>query len=453
MNLPNYFLADLPPEATLSAQLIREACQTLRHNRKRYLVERSTDSLIDTLSEVARQWLEPDYALRQMAIHQGPAVTGFSPNTLRRGLDSFFSQVTAKNLQTLVVQELGHLRRLDDLVATSEEERGQRAALAHGPEFLAHITAGNLPNPTLLSIVLGLLVRSAQFVKCASGAAWLPRLFAHSIYEVEPKLAACLEIAEWPGGSHLLEDALFAEADCVTATGTDETLAAIRHRLPMKTRFLGYGHRLSFGYITRKALSGVAARQVVADAAGDVAAWNQLGCLSPHVFYVEHGGGNLAEQFAAQLAEALAQRETTEPRGPVPVQISAAIATRRSFYQTRATFLKETQLWCSPESTAWTVLYEADPRFQVSCLNRFIYVKNVANLTEALHGADAVRDQISTVGLAASHAESKDLALQLARWGVPRICPLGQMQHPPLTWRHDGRPSLGDLMTWTDWEQ
>ena len=46
-----------------------------------------------------------------------------------------------------------------------------------------------------------------------------------------------------------------------------------------------------------------------------------------------------------------------------------------------------------------------------------------------------------------------ELALQLARWGVTRVCPLGQMQNPPLTWRHDGRPALGDLVTWTDWEK
>jgi hypothetical protein len=26
------------------------------------------------------------------------------------------------------------------------------------------------------------------------------------------------------------------------------------------------------------------------------------------------------------------------------------------------------------------------------------------------------------------------------------------MQIPPLLWRHDGRPSLGDLVTWTDYE-
>jgi len=36
---------------------------------------------------------------------------------------------------------------------------------------------------------------------------------------------------------------------------------------------------------------------------------------------------------------------------------------------------------------------------------------------------------------------------------VTRVCPLGRMQQPSFSWRHDGRPSLGDLVTWTDWEQ
>ena len=58
--------------------------------------------------------------------------------------------------------------------------------------MLVHIAAGNIPNPALTSLVLGVLTRSAQFVKCASGASFLPRLFAHSLYEAEPKLGACL---------------------------------------------------------------------------------------------------------------------------------------------------------------------------------------------------------------------------------------------------------------------
>jgi hypothetical protein len=453
MNLPNYFLADLPAEATLSSQMISEACQTLKHNRQQYLAARSTQSIVQLLADLSESWLQPEFLFRKLALEQGPKATGFSRATLTTGLDNFFKQLTAENLNALLVQDLGHAKRLDELASTSVEQKLDRSATARGPEFLVHIAAGSIPNPTLTSVVLGLLVRSAQFVKCATGASFLPRLFAHSIYDADHKLGSCLEIAEWRGGIALLEETLFAEADCVTTTGSDETLAAIRTKLPNKARFLGYGHRVSFGYVAAGALTGFNAKKIVARAATDVVAWNQLGCLSPHVIYVEHGGGVSAEQFAEMLAEELKRREESEPRGELPTEQAAAIASRRGFYEVRAAHSPDTRMWHSENSTAWTVVYEADSKFQASCLNRFIYVKGVPDLTEALQGADNVRGKISTVGLSAPDDKAEELATQLANWGATRVCPLGQMQNPPLLWRHDGRPALGDLVMWTDWEQ
>ena len=453
MNLPNFFLADLPAEATLTPTMLAEACQTLKRNRELYLATRPAQNLVNVLSEVAGCWLQADYPFRQLALEQGPAATGFSRPTLANGLDSFFRQLTRENLHALLAQELGHAHRLDELAATSAETNNQRAAMVHGPEFLMHIAAGNIPNPALTSMVLGLLARSAQFVKCASRTSLLPRLFAHSIYDAEPKLGACLEIAEWRGGEAALEQAVFNETDCVTVTGSDETLAAIRQRLPTKTRFLGYGHRVSFGYVTRDSLSGFDAKKIVANVASDVVAWDQLGRFSPHVIYAEHGGSVAAEQLAGMLAAELARREESEPRGQLPVELAANIASRRAFYEVRAAHSDETRLWQSEGSTAWTVVYEADAKFQLSCLNRFIYVKGVTDMVRTLQDADNVRGKVSTVGLAAPETKARELAAQLARWGVSRVCPLGQMQNPPLTWRQDGRPGLGDLVTWTDWER
>jgi hypothetical protein len=453
MNLPNYFLADLPPEATLSPAMITEACQTLKRNRERYLAARSTESLLTILVEVADGWLQPHNRFRKLALELGPEKTGFSRATLERGLVNFFRQLTRDNFHSLLQQEFGDAKRLDKFVATSAEETSNRSAMAVGPEFLIHFAAGSIPNPTLTSIVFGLLTRSAQFVKCASGSSFLPRMFAHSIYDADPKLGACLEIAAWRGGNSALESALFAEADCVTATGSDETLAAVRAPLPVKIRFLGYGQRVSFGFVAAEVLCGSRAKKIVAAAADDVVAWNQLGCLSPHVVYIEAGGEVSPENFGEMLADELERREQTEPRGELPAEHVAVIASRRGIYEVRAAHSPETtRHWCSKNSTAWTVVYEADPRFQMSCLNRFIYIKAAADLTAALQGADDIRGKVSTVGLAAPEEKSNEIATQLARWGATRVCPLGQMQNPPLAWRHDGRSPLGDLITWTDFE-
>jgi len=452
MNLPNYFLADLPPEATLSASMLSEAGDTLKRNRLRYLAPRSTASLINLLCDIASRWLEPDYSFRKLALEFGPGATGFSRATLANGLDAFFAELTAENFRRMLEQDLGHVQRLDEMVSSAPEQRTRRASIVTAPEFLVHITAGNLPVPALQSITLGILLRSAQFVKCASGASLIPRLFAHSIYDADPKLGACLEVAEWHGGQGALEKALFAQADYVTATGSDETLSTIRKQVDLPARFVGYGHRVSFIYITGDFLTRTNATRVAVQAAADVTAWNQLGCLSPHVAYVENGGQLTAEQFAEDLAAELERKAESEPPGQLPVEAAATIASRRAFYEVRAAHSPDTRQWCSKGSTAWTVVYEADPRFQISCLSRFIYVKGVSNLSEALQSADGVRGKVSTVGLAAADDRAQELATQLARWGVTRVCPLGQMQRPPLSWRHDGWPALADLVRWTDWE-
>jgi len=452
-NLSNYFLADLPREAELTPGLITEACQTLKRNRERYLAGRSTENIIEILDALGQSWLREDFPFRKEVLESGPAATGFSKETLASGLDAFFKQLTAENLEHFLFHELGHTQRLDNFFHDKYDEQKRRASFARSPEFLVHIAPGNIPNPILLSMILGLLTRSAQFVKCASGQSFIPRLFAHSLYDAEPKLGACLEIAEWKGGTENLERALFAEADCVTATGSDETLASIRHKLPLKIRFLGYGTRVSFAYVTHESLSVSHAKTLAKRVAHDVAAWDQLGCLSPHNIYVETGGKISPELFAEMLASELEALEKIQPRGKLSATESAAIATRRSFYEVRAAHSLDTKMWCSPNSTAWTVVYESDPRFQLSCLNRFVYVKAVANLNDVLQGADSVREKISTVGLASTETRAAEIAQQLARWGATRICPLGQMQNPPLTWHHDGRPALGDLITWTDWEK
>lgn len=450
MNLPNYFLADLPPEATLSPLMISEACQTLKRNREQYLANRSLQSMVNLLAKLAENWLEPEFPFRKFA-RERAADTGFSRATLERGLDNFFKQLTRENFRALIAQELGDATD----ASTGRVEAGvvPKGRFWRGPELQVHIGAGNVPNPAMMGLILGLLTRSAQFLKCASGSSFLPRLFAHSIYDADPKLGACLEIAEWRGGNADLENALFAEADCVTATGSDETLDSIRAKLPGRVRFLGYGYRVSFGFVAGEVLFGSRTGKIVSAAADDVVAWNQLGCLSPHVIYVQTGGDVSPERFALSLADELARREANEPRGEISVAESAAITSRRAIYEIRAAHSPEsTRHWRSEGSTAWTVIFEADARFQLSCLNRFIYVKPVSDLKALLESADAVRGKVSTVGVAVPDEMIPELAARLAHWGVTRICPLGRMQNPPLTWRHDGRPPLGDLVTWTDLE-
>ena len=98
MNLPNYFLADLPPEATLSPVLIAEACQTLTRNREQFLAKRSLQSMVNFFVRLAENWLEPEFSFRKFALENAPAIR-VSRATLEPGLYDFFKQLTRENFR------------------------------------------------------------------------------------------------------------------------------------------------------------------------------------------------------------------------------------------------------------------------------------------------------------------------------------------------------------------
>ncbi len=453
MNPPDYFLADLGPDARLTPQIVTEACLAVKANRRRYLETRRTPDLTEALAAVAEDWLDPAHPFRRLALERGPAALGLTCKSLEAGLTTFFETVTRDQLRALVEQDLGHAERLDQLSAGETEAPFARLSLAAGPDLLVQKATSPLPDPGLITMIMGVLVRSAQFVVCPPGGSLLLRLFAHSLREVEPKLAACIEIAEWGNGSSDLDDALIGQAGCFLTAGDDETLERVRSVLPGGVSWIGAGERLSFAYVAADGLSNYLLPKLAGAAARDVALWNQRGHLAPHAIYVEAGGRNAPDRFAEALAAELARIESVEPRGALAPDQDSAILARRAFYQVRAARSPETQVWSSSGSTAWTVVYDNVPRLSPSCRHRFVHVKAVAGIEEALQGADEFRGRISTVGLAASGTREAALVSRLAQWGVSRVCPLGRMHLPPPSWRRDGRPALGDLVRWTDWER
>ena len=147
MSLPDYFLADLEDRSSLTPAMVTDACLAVKANRRRYLDERRTPDLIEAIAAVAEDWLDPDNPFRRCALERGPVELGFSRETLAAGLDKFFESLTRESLRALVLQDLGHPERLDQLVAGEGETGTGRTAFARGPGLLAHITAGALPNP------------------------------------------------------------------------------------------------------------------------------------------------------------------------------------------------------------------------------------------------------------------------------------------------------------------
>jgi hypothetical protein len=412
--------------------------------RERHLAHRPLRDILTTIDAVIARFLDPQSDERRDAEATLPAETGLSPAMIRHTLPLVFQEYRTQQLTTLLQDELGDVNAIDTFVSINGKRRR-----AYGPTLTTQILAGNLPGAGLDSIIFSLLVKSATLVKAASGASIVPTLFAQSLAQVDPALGACLAVVTWQGGNVALEEIAFGRADIVIASGSDTSLAAIRPQV--KGRFIGYGHKVSFAVIAKEALGE--APTLAHKAAYDVALFDQQGCLSPQLIYVEEGGVVSPQAFASLLAEALAQWEQTLPRGNVSQEASVAIRRARDEAEWQALAGKDVALHVSPHGTAWTVVYDGDPTFVPSPLYRTIRVKPLSPLTQLHELLTPWSPYLEAAGLAAHATRISEIAEVLGRLGVSRICPIGTMQMPPLSWRHGGRPRIADMVRWMEVEE
>ena len=107
----------------------------------------------------------------------------------------------------------------------------------------------------------------------------------------------------------------------------------------------------------------------VDDAAQSVSLYDQQGCLSPHLFYVD---AKIARAYAEKLAVAMAEFEAHTPRGPISLtEQSEIVALRKEFaFRAAVNHSEPPACWASDGSTAWTVLYDPEPQFMASCRRR-----------------------------------------------------------------------------------
>lgn len=357
---------------------------------------------------------------REIATHLAEAASHFP----------WLGPVTVDGLMEIIRAELGHEDAFDRFLPY-----GDHRARALGPCMILHIISGNTPHAGIQSLIRGLLLGAFNWCKIPS--AGLPEVAAFREY-LPFELARRVIIAEELRGDWL------DQADAVIVFGRDETVEHFRKRVRADQRFIPHAHRLSFGVVFDDPEF-----RSVADAALSASLYNQQGCLSPHVFYVQP---KIAREYAERLAVAMADFEKENPRGPVTLAEQTEIAGLRKDFAFRAAMhsdgCEKPALWESQDSTSWTVLFDPEPQFMASCLNRVVYVKPLPEdgLPVAVR---RVYKHLSTVGIYPATPENAE---KLVLTGVSRICPISQMQFPPLTWHHDAQPVLLPLVHWVDFE-
>lgn len=418
--------------------------------RERHLLECRTGTIVSALAAAAARLADGSAQEGSLARSLLPALTGYSPAMTERVLERMCADWSEAALWRLLEAEFPDPSVLESFRPSGAEEQGPRRR-AMGPRLAFHVFAGNVPGVAVTSLIRSLLVRSATLGKTASGEPLLAPLFARALAGVDPSLGACVAATYWPGGSQDVERVAVESADLVVVYGGAEAVADLRARAPAVTRFVEHGPRLSFGMVGRDALDPHELDGLLEEVAVAVATFDQHGCVSPHVVYVEKGGAVAPPVFAGLLAEALGRLEGELPRGRISAAEAAAIHQVRAAAEFRGGPGGRSEVFAGP-GTSYTVIYDPEPTLELSCLNRVVRVKPLERLEEVVDRLGVLRGRVQTVAVAGAGGRLAGLAELLGRSGVSRVTDFGRMPWPRPEWRHDGSEPLRELVRWTELE-
>jgi hypothetical protein len=362
--------------------------------------------VVAAIEELAKRWGDPQDPFRQAS---KKILIPFPFAMTKVSLDGLLASMTSSALWDLIDKE------------------GVREA--YGAARIGHIIAGNTPLLSWTSLLRALLMRSHSLVKLPSSeiAEW-GFLFRDSLAAVSSDLADFIELHQWKGGISEQDLRIYSSVDLLIAYGSDRTISQIRKQCPDQVPLIGYGHRLSFGVV----LAGAEMVQAAIGFAHDILLYDQGGCLSPQIIYIE-GNREDASLFAGQLASALADTVPLYPLNTRSFSASSAVQEARSL----AKMDDQAQLWEDPD-LRWTVIAHNDSIFKPSGGYGIVTVKPFTSINHLLNILKPMERIVQGCAVAGK--------LNMTLPGVSYMCSPGKLQAPPLSWPEDGISPLRSLM-------
>jgi Acyl-CoA reductase (LuxC) len=335
---------------------------------------------------------------------------------------SWLVDLTFENISHWVELELGKY-----LSEPHPQPYGNQHCLTYPLSPILHIVSGNTPHAALQSLIRGLIVGATNWIKLPREGIPELNIFVGALpKQLRPEMATEL-VPSW-----------MEEAEVIVVFGSDETVREFSRRALPSQRLLAHGQKVSLGLIW-----GQCDSQIAEGIARDVFPFDQLGCLSPQFFYV---AGDSAE-FALQLSHQLERRDRRMVAPGRDRETAGALRAFREEWKFRAATESGVFLRESRGSLDWVVIHDPEPGPVTNPLHGTIFIKPMP--PDAALALSPIRRFISTIGLYPINRESVQLGV---RSGAQRICQLGQMQYPPLTWHHDGWPALGSFVRFVDIE-
>ncbi len=396
-------------------------------------------AIVTAIADAAARWSDADFPPRVRVTAAIEARTGYTTPVVDYALDRLFFSLRADALIATITNELGSLEALDGFTRAPFRPDGW----ARGADHVVFVASDTTIGVALVPAVFALCAKCAVTVKDRSDA--LVAAFFETLVEERAEFRDAAIARPWTGGNDPGEHALLARADVVVAFGADRALRAIRERVAPESRFIGYGHRASIGYLDL-------ARTTVDDdvcerIARDATLYDADGCLSLHALFVAGGDADARSGFAGRLARACERIAVDFPAGNPGADRAARAASHTNLAAFRAAGGRGAVY---RQTGATTLVIEPPITDPPPLLPRILPVHPVRTLEDVVAYVRAQHLPVQAIGVAETTDPSNgELADAI---GAVRVTPFGTMQDPPLGGRHGGRSRIAEFVRWIDRE-
>lgn len=368
-----------------------------------------TESLFEIASEIrriSRLWLQPAYEFRKKAVDALWKECGFPEGMSAQILDNLFGKFDRSDLSRVL-------------------ETASKGIFSSRERYVGLIFPANIPDPIVVYVFLALSSGSKCWVKFSRHSKSFGNVFLASIRSESPLMA--------PRVSSTTSRRVFYERkkilDCVVALGDDASLETIQCSLNSPTRFVGFGHRISAGFVFRSALRRGRLRETVERCARDLWLYDQRGCLSPQLFLVE----GRARAFIDELKKTLSDLQ--DRFGPIRRPYEVSLNRKIFLDRLKVASLngRKVVLEAAVSGGDGPVIYHLKKGiFKPSAVGQVIGVKAFRSFDKAGRELSRYKKVLRCVSVAGNRDSKAKVRRMFPHAAAIRICRAGEMQNPPI---------------------
>ncbi len=373
-------------------------------------------------------------ALREASLDERIAWLVATAEALAKEVEGARAHLAEETGLSAPMVEWGARTTLDSIQPDTLRRVADAAGRSNGGplSLLAVVLAGNLFTASIRAVFVPLLLGVPVLAKSASRETAFASMVERALERADPKLGESMQLVVYRGGEVEPEAALLESAGAIAVYGADETVDEIRRRHP-EVPIIAHGHGVSAAYCSADALTNERLDDTVRALALDICAYDQRGCLSPQIVYVEEAPHCPVDTFAERLAtNGLEPMGRRLPRGPLPIDVGAAQAQWRGLAEIEGNLI-------AGDGFSIAIRSAADP-IRWSPGYRNISLVPVAGAKNAVASVEPLGASLKCVGAVAESLEDLEGRLRRSRVSSAYACPLGSMQTPAFDAPADGKP-------------